>query len=109
MKLSRNMENLGTETAFKVSMEANSLSKTGKKVYPFHLGDINIETPLLIRNATIRYMNDNKNGYCPSEGVMELRQVLANDIGTKRSIQYNEENVAIQPGGNPPYGNSWLV
>ena len=101
MKFSRNMENLGTETAFKVSMEANSLSQTGKKVYPFHLGDINIETPLLIRNATIRYMNDNKNGYCPSEGVMELRQVLANDIGTKRSIKYNEENVAIQPGGKP--------
>ena len=101
MKLSSNMENLGTETAFKVSMEANSPSKTGKKVYPFHLGDINVETPLLIRNATIRYINDNKNGYCPSEGVMELRQVLANDIGTKSSIQYNEENVAIQPGGKP--------
>ena len=101
MKFSRNMRNLGTETAFKVSMEANSHSKTGKKVYPFHLGDINIETPLLIRDATIRYMNDNKNGYCPSEGVMELRQVLANDIGTKRSIQYNEGNVVIQPGGKP--------
>ena len=61
MKFSRNMENLGTETAFKVSMEANFFSKTGKKVYPFHLGDLNIETPLLIRNATTKYMNDNKN------------------------------------------------
>ena len=61
MKFFRNMENLGTETAFKVSMEANFFSKTGKKVYPFHLGDLNIETPLLIRNATTKYMNDNKN------------------------------------------------
>ncbi len=38
MKLSKNMENLGTETAFKVSMEANALSKAGKKVIPCNLG-----------------------------------------------------------------------
>ena len=101
MKLSSNIENLGTETAFKVSMEANSLLKSGKKIYPFHLGDINIETPKIIRDATTKYMNDNKNGYCPSEGVMKLREVLADDIGEKRSIKYDPENVVIQPGGKP--------
>ena len=101
MKLSSNIENLGTETAFKVSMEANSLLKNGKKIYPFHLGDINMKTPKVIRDATSRYMNDNKNGYCPSEGVMELREVLAEDIGKKRSIEYDAENVVIQPGGKP--------
>ena len=47
MKLSSNIENLGTETAFKVSMEANFLLKSGKKIYPFHLGDINIELSLI--------------------------------------------------------------
>lgn len=101
MKLSSNIENLGTETAFKVSMEANSLLKSGKKIYPFHLGDINIETPKIIRDATTKYMNDNKNGYCPSEGVMKLREVLADDTGEKRSIKYDPENVVIQPGGKP--------
>jgi len=101
MKFSSNIENLGTETAFKVSMEANSLLKNGKKIYPFHLGDINMKTPKVIRDATSRYMNDNKNGYCPSEGVMELREVLAEDIGKKRSIEYDAENVVIQPGGKP--------
>ena len=65
MKLSSNIENLGTETAFKVSVEANSLLESGKKIYPFHLGDINIKTPQIIRDATAKYMNDNKNGYCP--------------------------------------------
>ena len=101
MKFSSNIENLGTETAFKVSIEANSLLESGKKIYPFHLGDINIETPQIIRDATTKYMNDNKNGYCPSEGVMKLRAVLANDIGDKRSIKYDPENVVIQPGGKP--------
>ena len=95
MRFSSNIQNLGTETAFKVSMEANSLLKSGKKIYPFYLGDINIKTPKIIRDATTMYMNDNKNGYCPSEGIMKLREVLSDDIGEKRSIKYDPENVCL--------------
>ena len=101
MILSKNLNHLGTETAFAVSNEAKTISQSGKKIYPFHLGDINIETPTSIREATIRYMNDNKNGYCPSEGVVRLREMLAHDIGRKRNVNYEMDNVIIQPGGKP--------
>ena len=52
-------------------------------------------------NKILNDMNDNKNGYCPSEGVIKLREVLSNDIGEKRSIKYDPENVVVQPGGKP--------
>ena len=101
MKFSKKLDNLGTETAFAVSAEAKSWSDQGQRVYPFHLGDINIATPKIIRDATNRFMNDGKNGYCPSEGIIELREALAHDIGSKRGVKYNAENVVIQPGGKP--------
>ena len=101
MKLSKDLNRLGIETAFAVSKEAKAMSEKGHKIYPFHLGDINIKTPESIREATLKYMNDDKNGYCPSEGVTELREVLAHDIGIKRRINYEVENVVIQPGGKP--------
>jgi len=101
MRFSKNLDNLGTETAFAVSAEAKSWSDQGQRVYPFHLGDINIATPKIIRDATNRFMNDGRNGYCPSEGILELREALAHDIGSKRSVDYNAENVVIQPGGKP--------
>jgi len=101
MRFSKKLDNLGTETAFTVSAEARVWSEKGIKVYPFHLGDINMETPEIIRKATNRFMNDGKNGYCSSEGVIELREALAHDVGSKRSIDYNAENVVIQPGGKP--------
>ena len=101
MKLSKDLNRLGTETAFAVSKEAKTMSEKGHKIYPFHLGDINIKTPESIREATLKYMNDDKNGYCPSEGVTALREVLAHDIGIKRRINYEIENVVIQPGGKP--------
>ena len=101
MRFSKKLDDLGTETAFAVSAEARSWSEKGIKVYPFHLGDINMETPELIREATNRFMNDGKNGYCSSEGVIELREALAQDVGSKRSVDYDVENVVIQPGGKP--------
>ena len=101
MEFNKKLEKLGTETAFAVSAEANSWANKGNKVYPFHLGDINIQTPLVIREMTSRYMNDRKNGYCPSEGIPELREAIAYDVGFKRNVSYNMNNVIIQPGGKP--------
>ena len=101
MKLNKKLNQLGTETAFAVSAEAKSWSEKGHKVFPFHLGDINIMTPENIREATIKYLNDNKNGYCDSKGVPELRDVLSHDVGSKRGVRYNIDNVVIQPGGKP--------
>ena len=101
MKLNNKLNKLGTETAFAVSAEAKSWAKKGHKIFPFHLGDINLKTPKNIREATTRFLNDNKNGYCPPEGITELRDVLSHDVGHKRGVNYNIENVVIQPGGKP--------
>ena len=83
INFNKQLDKLGTETAFSVSAEANSWKDKGHKVYPFHLGDLNFQTPSNIREKTVFYMNKNKNGYCPSEGVPELRQALAKDVGEK--------------------------
>jgi len=56
---------LGTETAFAVGAEAASLAATGVKVYPFHLGDLNIPTPEHIVEAANRAIREGKTGYCP--------------------------------------------
>ena len=101
MKLNAKLDRLGTETAFAVSDQAKAWADKGNKVYPFHLGDINLQTPSNIREATNRYMNDAKNGYCAPEGIPELRLALAHDVGSKRGVEYGLENVVIQPGGKP--------
>ena len=101
MKLNAKLDRLGTETAFAVSAQAKAWADKGNKVYPFHLGDINLPTPGNIREATNRFMNDSKNGYCASEGIPELRLALAYDVGSKRGVEYALDNVVIQPGGKP--------
>ena len=104
MKYSNQLQNLGTETAFAVSAQAKQWANQGNKVYPFHLGDINLPTPENIVEATIKSIKDGLTGYCPSEGIFPLREALANDVGAKRAVEYDPDNVAVQPGGKPTIG-----
>ena len=83
MKFNAQLDKLGTETAFAVSADVEAWSKKGHKVYPFHLGDMNIPTPENIRQATYKYMTEGHNGYCPAEGIPELREALAMDVGAE--------------------------
>ena len=104
MKYAKQISSLGTETAFAVSAQARSWAEKGHKVYPFHLGDINLKTPQNIVEATMKAIGDGKTGYCPSEGILSLREALAYDVGQRRNVVYSPENVAVQPGGKPTIG-----
>ena len=104
MKFSTQLKKLGTETAFAVSAEAAKWRNQGNKVFPFHLGDLNFATPQNIVEATVRAIADKKTGYCPPQGILPLRESLADDVGFKRKLKYNPENIAIQPGGKPTIG-----
>jgi aspartate/methionine/tyrosine aminotransferase len=109
MKIAKRIKRLGTETAFAVSAEAAAFAAKGNKVYPFHLGDMNILTPVNVMEAAIKAMKDGKTGYCPNTGIPQLREILAADVGASRGIRYSMENVAIQPGGKPTIGKFILA
>lgn len=104
MKLAKQLNKLGTETAFAVSAAAAAWAAKGNKVYPFHLGDINLPTPDNIVQATHKAIADGYTGYCAGAGIAPLRAVLAEDVGSKRGVHYSTENVSIQPGGKPVIG-----
>ena len=109
MKIADRIERLGTETAFAVSAEAAAFAAKGNKVYPFHLGDMNILTPANVMEAAVKAMKDGKTGYCPNAGIPELREILADDVSASRGVSYSMENVAIQPGGKPTIGKFILA
>ena len=103
------MSRIGTETAFAVSLEASQLASQGKKIYPFHLGDMNILTPSVVMDAAIEAMKQGKTGYAPTAGIPELREALAKNVGTARRLNLTADNVSIQPGGKPTIGKFIMV
>ena len=104
MKLAKQLNHLGTETAFAVSAAAAAWGAKGNKIYPFHLGDINLPTPENIVEGMQKAIGDGYTGYCPGAGIPELRDAIARDVGSKRGLHYSAENVSVQPGGKPVIG-----
>jgi aspartate/methionine/tyrosine aminotransferase len=109
MRIAERVARLGTETAFAVSAEATAFAAKGNKVYPFHLGDMNIPTPTNIMEAAVKAMKDGKTGYCPNAGIPQLRDILAADVSASHGVTYSMENVSIQPGGKPAIGKFFLA
>lgn len=109
MPIAQRMSRIGTETAFAVSVEAGNLARQGKKIYPFHLGDMNLKTPAEVMEAAIAAMKQGKTGYCPTAGIPELREALAEDVSRSHGMPLSAENVSIQPGGKPTIGKFILA
>lgn len=101
MRLAHRIGSLGTESAFLVSQAARDWAARGNRVFPFHLGDINLPTPANIVAAQQQAIAQGRTGYTAPAGIPELRAALADDVGSRRGLRYGPENVAVQPGGKP--------
>ena len=101
LSIAERMDRLGTETAFAVSAQAAAHAAQGNRVFPFHLGDMNLKTPENIIEAAHRAMQDGKTGYCSNFGIATLREALAEEINRTHGTHYDADQVAIQPGGKP--------
>ncbi len=101
MELAERLTRLGTETAFAVSQRAAAWRDQGNRVYPFHIGDIDLPTPVNIVDAMRRAVTDGHTGYCPAAGIPALRDALAEDVGRRRDLTYDAGNVIVQSGGKP--------
>lgn len=100
---------LGGEGVFTSAAEANAAAAAGQKVYPFHLGNVGFSTPSNIVDAMNRAIRDGHTGYCQNEGIPELREAIAWDVGSARDLRYGVENIAVQPGGKPVIGKFLLA
>lgn len=101
MALATRLDNLGTETAFAVSLAAAEWGAKGNRIFPFHLGDINLPTSKNIVDAMNKAIADGKTGYCPGAGIPQLREALAANVGADRGLSFDASNVVVQPGGKP--------
>ena len=99
--LAQRIANLGTENAFAVSLAAADWSSRGNRVFPFHLGDLNFETPANVAEALSKAVAEGKTTYCPGAGILPLREALAENVGALRGMKFSPDQVVIQPGGKP--------
>jgi len=99
MKLAKNLERLGTETAFTVLAEAKKLEATGKPIIYLGLGQPDFKTPKHIVNTAKKALDDGHHGYVLSNGILECRQAVTRKIKKLYNKDVDPERVLIMPGG----------
>jgi len=100
-RISRRGESLGTENAFVVLAEVNALARQGRDIVSFCIGQPDFPTPVNIQDAAIAAIRAGKHGYTPSAGIDELRAAAARDMGARRGIVIEPEDVVVGAGAKP--------
>ncbi len=101
LRLARRMARLGTETAFEVLNKAKALERQGKSIIHLEIGEPDFDTPSNIVEAAVDALHKGWTHYGPSAGLPELRQAIAEYIGSTRGITVAPEEVVVVPGGKP--------
>ena len=101
MQLAKNIEKLGTETAFKILAEAKKLEGDGKKIIHLSVGQPDFKTPIHILDATKKALDDGHHGYVLPNGIIECRQAVSRKIKKLYNAEIDPERVIIMPGGKP--------
>ena len=101
IRLADRMSRLGTETAFEVLAKAKALEAKGKEVIHLEIGEPDFDTPRNIIDAAVKALNEGKTHYGPAAGIPELREVLAADMGKRRDILIQPNQIVVTPGAKP--------
>ena len=101
MKLAKNLDRLGTETAFSILAEAKKLESQGKEMIHLGLGQPDFKTPKHIVEAAKKALDDGHHGYVMSNGILECRQAVTRWIKKRYNVNVSPERIIIMPGGKP--------
>ena len=101
MKLAQSYSRLGTETAFEVLARARALEAQGRKIIHLEIGEPDFETPINIRDAAKKALDDGYTHYGPAAGLPEARKAVAEYVSKTRGISVKPEETILVPGGKP--------
>jgi aspartate aminotransferase len=89
---------LKAETAFDVLAVAKRLKAAGKDVIELQIGDSPFPSPQHAVAAGLRAIESGATHYCPSPGLMALRETIAKNYQREFGVRIGPENVIVGPG-----------
>ena len=109
MKMAERMSRLGTETAFGVLAKAQALEAKGMDVVHLEIGEPDFDTPQNIRDAAKSALDNGQTHYCNSQGIVPLRNVIAEELGGTRNVDIDPARIVVAPGAKPIVFNAILA
>lgn len=81
--------------------EAFRLERTGKPVIHLEKGELDLDTPEVVKEAAIRAVRDNRTRYSDSNGVPEFRRAVADYYERTYGVSVAPSRVIVNSGSSP--------
>ena len=73
--------------------------KQGKKVINLGIGQPDFPTAPNIVESAVKALRDGNHGYSSSNGILELREAVANDFQNRNNVKVDPNDILVTPGG----------
>lgn len=95
---------LGTERAFRIGGLIAEVEAEWGPVIRCNLGQPDFPLAGHIREEIERSLREGHTGYCDPQGLPELREAIARDVGERRGLKVDPDRVVVFPGARAPIG-----
>ena len=99
LKTAAAISRLGTESAFEVLARAKQLETAGRDIINLGIGQPDFQTPEHVVEAAVQALRDGHHGYTPANGILELREAVAEDLELRHRVSMDPGNIVVVPGG----------
>ena len=99
MRVAARMGSIGTESAFEVSARARALEAEGRSIIHLQIGEPDFDTPVHVREAAKRALDEGLTHYPPFPGIPALREAIAADVTLRKGFAADLSQVFVTVGG----------
>ena len=92
-----------------INVKANALRAQGKDVLVLAAGEPDFDTPINIKNAAKKALDQGKTRYVPGKGTPELQQAIINKFKRDNNIHFANDEIMVGVGGKHIIYNAMMA
>ena len=93
----------------KINEKTIEMERAGKRIYHFEVGRPDFDTPKVIKDATIKSIEDGDVFYTSNYGIMPLREAVAEKLRNENNLDYTAKEVLITAGATESIFDSYSL
>lgn len=107
-RLSHTIQKIKASVIFTITSRAAELRAQGKDILSLGAGEPDFDTPLHIKEAAIKAIQDGRTKYTASEGILPLREAIAHKFKTENNLTYDpKKEIIVSVGAKQAISNAF--
>ncbi|HBH88237.1 MAG TPA: aspartate aminotransferase [Syntrophaceae bacterium] len=98
MKLSSRISLIKPSPTLAITSKANALKEQGRNIIGFGAGEPDFDTPLHIKMAAIKAIEEGFTKYTPVDGIAELKDAIILKLSRDNQLTYNRSQIVVSCG-----------